>query len=130
VIVLDASAAVEYVLDSAAGAEVGRYLDGGTPVHFPELMMVEAVSALRTLTRAGMLSADRGTEAVLDVLDLDGNRHRHELLLPRAFELRHRFTTYDAVYIALAEALAAPLVTGDRRLARGAADLVGVELVS
>ncbi|HYZ40455.1 MAG TPA: type II toxin-antitoxin system VapC family toxin [Stellaceae bacterium] len=45
------------------------------------------------------------------------HRYPHDLLLQRVWELRTNLTAYDAVYVALAEALEAPLLTRDRRLA-------------
>lgn len=52
--------------------------------------------------------------------DLPLTPYPHLALLPRIWELRHNFTAYDAAYIALAEALYAPLVTRDRALALSA----------
>ena len=44
-------------------------------------------------------------------------RVSHHLLAERAWELRENVSFYDALYVALAEALEAPLVTLDARLA-------------
>ena len=71
----------------------------------------------RRLERAGTLAAEPAIEALHDLRDLRLVRHGHSTLIDRAWALRHDLTVYDAVYIALAEALEAPLVTTDRRLA-------------
>ena len=63
------------------------------------------------------MSVERGDQAVEDWLGLPVDRHPHDVLLPRIWELRHNATAYDASYLALAEVLDAPLVTCDRRLA-------------
>ena len=63
------------------------------------------------------MSADRAAEAIADLADLDLHRHPHLDLLTRAWELRENVTAYDAMYVALAEALDAPLVTCDAPLA-------------
>jgi len=63
------------------------------------------------------VSAERGREALEDQEDISLRRYPHDFLLPRVWELRANLTAYDAVYVALAEALDAPLVTRDRRLA-------------
>ena len=71
----------------------------------------------RRLERAGTLAAGPAIEALHDLRDLRLVRHGHWALIDRAWTLRHNLTMYDAVYVALAEALEAPLVTTDRRLA-------------
>jgi predicted nucleic acid-binding protein len=67
--------------------------------------------------------------ALADLADLPLNRYPHEFLLPRVWDLRQNFTAYDAVSVALAETLDAPLLTCDRRLAAASGHLARVELV-
>ena len=50
---------------------------------------------------------------------LPARRLPHTPLLDRIWELRHNFTAYDAVYIALAEATGSVLYTCDEKLAKG-----------
>jgi len=57
------------------------------------------------------------SQAVDDVRAWPGERWSHRPLLERAGELRANVRGYDALYVALAEALDAPLMTLDRRLA-------------
>jgi predicted nucleic acid-binding protein len=75
------------------------------------------------------LSAQRGREALEDLADLSVRRYPHDVLLPRVWELRANLTAYDAAYVALAEALGAPLFTRDRRLAGAAGHRARVEVV-
>jgi predicted nucleic acid-binding protein len=72
---------------------------------------------VRRYAAAGEIDAERGRAALADLADLPLRRYPHGVLLPRAWELRHGLTAYDAVYVALAEALDAPLLTRDTRLA-------------
>jgi predicted nucleic acid-binding protein len=67
---------------------------------------------------SGALPSEDGREALADLAGLDIVRYPHDPLLPRVWELRTSVTAYDAVYLALAEVLEAPLLTLDRRLAR------------
>jgi predicted nucleic acid-binding protein len=92
-------------------------------LHIPALCDVEVVSALRRALLRGFLSEARAHEALDDFLALPLLRHGHEALLPRCFERRHVLSPYDATYVALAEHLEAPLLTGDRGLARAARKL-------
>ena len=64
-----------------------------------------------------------------DLLDLPVHRHPHDILLPRIWELRRSVTAYDAAYVALAEALDAPLLTRDGKLARSHGHRARIELV-
>ena len=126
-LVVDASVAVEFVLGSAKGRHamgVLRAHDGD--LHAPELMIVESLSALRRMERHDELLGDRAGEAVRDVLDLPIRRYSTTLLAKRVWALRGRFSLYDAHYLALAEALDATVVTGDRRFADEARALVPV----
>jgi predicted nucleic acid-binding protein len=119
VIVLDASAVVELVLGSPRGVTVrARIQRPDESLHAPHLLDVEVASVLRRYHLAGELSAEEGREALADLAGLDIVRYPHHPLLPRVWELRASVTAYDAVYLALAEVLGAPLLTLDRRLAR------------
>lgn len=73
-------------------------------------------------------AAERGRDALADLADFPLQRYPHDLLLPRVWELRNNLTAYDAVYIALAEALGAPLLTRDQRLAGAAGHRAQIEL--
>jgi predicted nucleic acid-binding protein len=79
---------------------------------------VEVAHVLRRLVVARELSDERAREAIEDLLALPLQRHPHALFLHRAWEPRRSLTAHDAVHVALAEALDAPLVTCDARLAR------------
>jgi predicted nucleic acid-binding protein len=79
---------------------------------------LEVASTVRRLTLLRAISARRGQEVLDDFLELPIRRYPATQLLERIFELRNNLTAYDAAYIALAEALDAPLITTDERLAR------------
>jgi predicted nucleic acid-binding protein len=116
-------------MNFAAGRDVGRRLADVTTIHVPHLFSVEVAQALRRLTRAGVTSADRAAEALLDVAQLDAVRHEHEPFLARMWQLRENLTAYDAAYVPLAETLDAPLVTLDSRLASAPGHGADVELI-
>jgi len=113
-IVVDASAMVE--------ALVGREADDGLldalqgDMHAPHLLDVEVLSVLRGLTLGGKLPSRVGERARSDYFAFALDRYELQPLAERVWELRTNYTTYDAYYVALAEALAAPLYTCDRKL--------------
>jgi predicted nucleic acid-binding protein len=121
VIVLDASAAIEWLLQTSKAADVEQRLFWGTTTartwHAPDLIDIEVAQALRTQVEAGVISAVRGREALQDLMDLPLIRYSQDFLLPRIWELREHLTLYDAAYVALAEVLDAPLITCDGTLA-------------
>ena len=84
---------------------------------------------LRRLVRTGEVSADRAAEAIEDLADLDLHRHPHLDLLTRAWKLRENVTAYDAMYVALAEALDAPIVTCDTPLAKAPGHRAHIEVI-
>jgi predicted nucleic acid-binding protein len=130
VIVLDASAAVELLLGTDEGALVAdRIDDPAETIQVPHLLSVEVAQVLRRLVAAGDIRPNRAVDALDDLADLDAGRFPHEPFLVRMFALRANLTAYDAAYVALAEALDAPLVTFDQRLARAPGNRATVELL-
>jgi predicted nucleic acid-binding protein len=117
VIVLDASAVVDWLLQTPVGLQIEkRIYSYGESLHAPHLLDVEVTQVLRRLVRERTIPAIRADEAVSDLLNLRVTRYPHFVFLPRIWQLRHNFTAYDAIYIALAERLNATLVTRDARL--------------
>lgn len=118
-IVLDASALVELILGTPTGQLVAaRIADPAEGLHVPHLADIEVVQALRRYLREGELDAAAAAVALDDFRGLDLQRHAHEPLLERVWELRKNLTAYDAVYVALAEVLEGILLTCDRPLSR------------
>ena len=117
-IVPDASAVVEVLLQTERGQRLeARLFAPGETLHVPHLLDVEAAHALRRPWLRGLLDERRGAEALDDLAAWLLIRYPHDLFLSRMWMLRHHVTAYDAVYVALAEALAVPLLTCDARLA-------------
>ncbi len=123
-LVIDASALVDFLLRTEEGTTVEPVLtDPSTDLHVPALCDVEVTSALRRLLRLRAVSLCRAEKALQAYLDLPLTWHGHRVLLPRCFALRDALSAYDATYVALAERLAAPLLTTDTRLASAARKL-------
>ncbi len=115
---LDASAAIELLLQTATGVKIDqRILAPGERLHAPHLLDLEVVQALRRFVATGSLTPRRAQEALDDLLALSITRYPHDVLLERIWTLRGNLTAYDAAYVALAEALGAPLVTCDSKVA-------------
>jgi predicted nucleic acid-binding protein len=129
-IVVDASALLEALLRTPAAKAVERRLfDPQETLHAPHLVDVEVAQVIRRYAANGEIDSERGHSALADLADFPLRRYPHDFLLPRVWELRNNLTAYDAVYVALAEALEAPLLTRDRRLATTAGHHAKVELV-
>lgn len=129
-IVVDASALLEFLLQTPLGTRVeARLLRDDDEFHSPHLIDVEVTQGLRRLVRVGEISADRAAEAVEDLVDLDLHRHAHLDLLTRAWTLRDNVTAYDAMYVALAEALDATVVTCDLPLGKAAGHRAHIDVV-
>ncbi len=128
-IVVDASALLEVLLRTPAAPNLERRLfEPGETLHAPHLVDLEIAQVLRRYAASGQISAERGREALDDLAAFRLRRWPHEPLMPRVWSLRDNLTAYDAAYVALAEALEAPMLTRDRRLASAPGVRARVEL--
>jgi len=127
-IVLDASAAVDWLLQSPAGQRIEqRIYARNETLHTVHLLDVEFAQVLRRLVREGTLTPGRAQEAIDDLTDLRITRYAPVLLVNRIWRLRQNLSAYDAAYVALAETLKAPLITRDRRLAAAPGHKAAIE---
>ncbi len=128
-IVLDASAAIDWLLQTAAGQQIeNRIYSRGESLHAPHLLDLEVAQVLRRLVRETALSAQRADQALQDLLSLRVTRYPHFVFLPHIWRLRHNLSAYDAAYVTLAEKLGATLITSDARLASASIRRVTMEL--
>jgi predicted nucleic acid-binding protein len=131
VIVLDASAAIEWLLQTQLGLRIEpRLFAPGETLHAPHLLDIEVAQVLRRFTASGRITAGRGRDVLEDLMDLAVVRYPHQVLLTRVWEMRDNLTAYDAAYVALAEALGAALVTCDDALAGAPGHQARVEVFS
>ena len=129
-IVVDASAILELLLDTAAAPDIeARLFRTGESLHAPHLLDLEVAQTLRRYMSVGELTRQRGEQALTDLADFPIIRYPHDLFLARVWALRHNVSAYDAVYLALAESLPAPLLTCDTGLAAALGHRARVELV-
>ncbi len=117
-LVVDASVLFEVVADTPRSESLRTYLAADDDQLAPHLIDAEVLSVIQTKRRVGALDATAAGQAVTDLRTWPGERWPHQLLLDRAWELRNNVRSYDALYVALAEAMGATLVTLDERLAR------------
>jgi predicted nucleic acid-binding protein len=131
--VLDASAAIEWLLQTSKGAAVEAriFIKRGDPprLHAPHLLDLEVAQVLRKQVAKGVVSDARGYAALQDFLQMPLLRYPHDVLLPRVWELRKNLTAYDATYVALAEALELPLLTCDGNIAGASGHRARVDVI-
>ena len=128
-LVIDASVLAVALLDDGQDGDTVRDRLRGEQLAAPALIDLEVASVWRGLARGGHLDPRRVRLALEDLQELPLQRVEHTSLLWRCWELRDNLTIYDAAYVALAEALQAPLLTGDRRLARSTGPRCTIEVV-
>jgi len=129
-IVLDASAALEWLLQTPTGVRIEqRLLQPRETIHAPHLLDLEIAQALRKSVAAGWVAHTEAEEALADLADTKLTRYPHYLFLPRVWELRGNLTAYDAIYVALAEELSSPLITCDEKLRRSAGHGARIEKI-
>ncbi len=128
-IVVDASTLTDFLLGRPRALDaLERELAGREhePLHAPDLIEPETLNALRRLALGGVVTDERATLAVSDLANTRLVRYPHAPLRERIWDLRHNLNSYDAAYLALAEALEDPvLFTGDRGLADRARKSLG-----
>ena len=130
-IVLDASSVLELLLNTTTGHSVAQRISRpGLDLHAPELLDLEIAQALCRYERSGQIDEGRGATTLEHLEQLDVIRHSHAPFLHRIWKLRSNHSAYDAAYVALAEALRAPLLTCDARLARAPGSVAEIELVA
>lgn len=127
-IVVDASAVVDMLLRTPAGERVERRMESDAgPFHTAHLIDPEVVGALSRLVRAGKIRPEIGTRCIGEFARLPLERHAHEPLVARAWELRENVRSYDAMYVVIAELAGCPLVTTDAALARSSGHRATIE---
>lgn len=130
-IVIDSSALLEVLLRSPRAPEIEkRIFASHEALHAPYLLDLEVAQVLRRYCISGEMSAARGQEAIIDLLNLPIARYPHDIFLDRIWELRNNMTAYDAAFVALAESLPAPLLTCDAKLAATIGHRATISLVA
>ena len=128
-IVLDASAAVDWLLQTPAGQQIEkRIYSKSESLYAPHLLDLEVAQVLRRMVREGLISDQRAEQALEDFLNMRVSRYPHFVLLPRIWRLRHNLSAYDAAYVVLAEKLNAPLISRDSRLPSAPGHVAQIEL--
>ncbi len=117
-VVIDAGVALAALLDDDDHTAWAREVISEGNLAAPELLSVEVSHLLRKSVSQGLLTAREGRDALLDLLDVVDDFYPHGPFVPRIWELHATVTSYDSAYMALAEALGAPLATLDRKLCR------------
>jgi predicted nucleic acid-binding protein len=116
-IVIDASALLEILLRTdRADRLMERAISGSEQMHAPQLLDIEVTRVLRRLVQQKEITAARAEQAPQDLADVLIERHEHEALAQRIWQLRDSLSAYDGAYVALAEALAAPLLNLRRKI--------------
>ena len=129
-IVVDASVLAVALGDDGPDGTLARHRLRGEILAAPELIDPELLSVLRRGVASGAMTAQRGTQAVTDLIDLPLRRVSHRPLLHRCWQLRNNVTSYDACYLALAEILDVTLLTADQRLANASGLRCAIELLN
>jgi predicted nucleic acid-binding protein len=129
VLVVDASVLATALGDDDADGDRARARLRGEALAAPDLVDLEVASVLRGRLAGGHLSLRRAELALTDLAALPLDRVAPLRLIPRCWDLRDNLTVYDAAYVALAEALAVPLLTADSRLAKATGPECSIELL-
>lgn len=127
--VLDASAALDILTRSVRASAIEARISSER-IQVPHLIDIEIAHVLRKHVSVGAMTSTHAETSLGLWLAADIDRHPHDTLLPRIWQLRPALTAYDAAYVALAEVLAVPLLTCDGRLARSHGHSAHIEWVT
>jgi predicted nucleic acid-binding protein len=130
VIVVDASALLDFMVLRGVSPGTEDLIAGQRLLHAPHLIETEMLHTLRRWCARGALETQDAEDAITRLHHLRLVYHDHAPLRWRVWQLRGRLTAYDATYVALAEAVRARLLTSDARLASAASDLVPTVLAT
>jgi predicted nucleic acid-binding protein len=128
-LVVDASCLYEFLIGNPEASAIRRRLDAEPDHAAPHVVDVEVLGAVRRNHLLGNLDRTEATQAIEGLQTWPGERFSHVLLLRRAWQLRDNVRGWDAMYVALAEALDAVLVTSDRRLAAATGPTCRIEAI-
>ena len=115
-IVVDSSVLIAALVDVGPHGRWAEDVVARGPLHAPQLALAEVHNILRRLERAKLITTPEANGAQEDLMRLNINLYAFEPFADRSWQLRHSVTSYDAWYVALAEALGLPLATLDERL--------------
>ena len=127
-LIVDASCLFEVVAATGRGEWIRDRMSSGGDLAAPHVIDVEVLGVIRRHHQLGHLDATAAAQAVDDLRLWTGERFGHRALLARAWELRANVRGWDAMYVALAEALDAVLLTADARLAAAPGPTCGIEV--
>jgi predicted nucleic acid-binding protein len=108
---------VEYLLETPRGQRAAATLEADERIA-PALLDAEVLSVVRLAVLAHGLDPADARSVLARLVAWPVQRVLHGPYVERAFELRENFSAYDALYVAVAEAHGAVLVTCDGRLSR------------
>ena len=127
-LIVDASCLYEVITSTPRSEAIRARLAGDEDQAAPHAIDVEVLAAVRRHEMQGRLDPTAARQAIDDLRDWPGERFGHRGLIRRAWELRHDVRSWDALYVALAEALDGTLITVDHRLARAAGPRCRIEI--
>lgn len=129
VLVVDASVLAEVVVGGPGARALGEWMRKDADLVSPHVIDVEVFGVIRKEHLGGRLDRTEARQAVEDLEAWPGERYPHRFLLTRAWQLRDTVRGWDAMYVALAEAFGAPLLTTDARLAAAPGPTCEIRLV-
>ena len=128
-LIVDASCLFEVVADTPRAVEIAERLASDDDQAAPHIIDAEVMGVIRAQHMRGLLDGTAAAQAITDLRDWPAQRFGHQWLLERAWQLRDSVRGWDALYVALAEAFDATLLTLDARLGRAHGPTCRIEVL-